>query len=646
MSERVDSSQPVEEPPSPEDEPTARTSTPVHVPVPDLEIRITVETQAGETFLSYLLHSSSHKPGGFHYRTIRGQPMRALPQDYHNALLWEIGHLRDGSRVDGSLAHEGDIPRELDALGHKLYRELFPPEMRACYRTFRKRVRSLLITSDEPWIPWELIKPYDDEGPDLIDDHFLCIRFELTRWLSGDLPPSPILGISRLASFDAGEAVPRSRLPSAKKEHAWVRNLAQKHAGVEDQSPERATYAAVREALKQGELDLIHFVGHGAFESQDPDLSSFHLFEGRLRPIDLHGEIQTHVKSRRPLVFLNACEVGQQSFALTGLGGWAPRWVRDCGCSVFVAPIWPVDDDLAHDFALTFYGALEAGKTFGQATREARLKVLRTAPSRLTWLAFTTYAHPNGRWVFGRRSPQVDDPEPVDLSVTSAVERDHTATVTQRGAPRSRALSTPRTTRWLAALCATLALAMASWLFGPEPTRVDPAERTDQLGASRPEASESEGATGAGGSEGAGRTGSDEASTAPTEAQPVVPRDSIAVLGETVRLRVVSGSSLPLSRRALETELVRGLKDRIGDHHGLLSAATCVVALDFGTPSPSDGETGSCAFEVGYELLIDGAVTETDLFYVMKSGFSQRAACVAAARALGAKAGERVLVRC
>ncbi len=35
-----------------------------------------------------------------------------------------------------------------------------------------------------PWIPWELIKPYDDEaGQPLIDHDFLCLRFDLARWV-------------------------------------------------------------------------------------------------------------------------------------------------------------------------------------------------------------------------------------------------------------------------------------------------------------------------------------------------------------------------------------------------------------------------------------------------------------------------------
>ncbi len=376
---------------------------------PDLEIRVTVETKGSETFLSYVLHSSAAQANGFHHHTIRSKPIKTRPQDYQAALLKELEGLNSGAHAEGSLAVQKEIPADLVALGRKLYRELFPPEMQAAYRVFREKVQTLLITSDEPWIPWELVKPYDDEGPDLIDDDFLCAKFQLTRWLSGGMAPVAAMRVERIVCVEAGKALPKKPLPTAEKELRWLQDLAQR-SNVDDRSLPHASYPQLKERLEEGGIDLLHLVGHGRFDSGDPDQSSFYLEDGRpLRPLDLHGEIQTRTKGRRPLVFLNACQVGQQGYSLTGLGGWAPRWVGDCGCGAFVAPLWTVNDRLAHEFAIAFYSALKEGRTFGQAAAVARRRVRELDPSRPTWLAFTVYAHPNGRVQWGAQSMLLEE---------------------------------------------------------------------------------------------------------------------------------------------------------------------------------------------------------------------------------------------
>lgn len=57
-----------------------------------------------------------------------------------------------------------------------------------------------------------------------------------------------------------------------------------------------------------------------------------------------------------------AFAVGRQGWSLSQLGGWTDRWVRVCGCGAFVAPLWPVRDSLALEFAKSFYSALLDGK--------------------------------------------------------------------------------------------------------------------------------------------------------------------------------------------------------------------------------------------------------------------------------------------
>ncbi len=382
----------------------------VEGPPIDLDMFVSIETTNGKTFLTYLLHS----PNGaadFHHARIRGEAFAGQPDEARAKLMKKIEKLHEGLDVDDSLLLSNEIEDRLESIGHDLYRELFPPAMREAYRQFRDAVRTVQITSEDPWIPWEMVKPYDDAGGGpIIDDDFLAARFQLTRWLSGRKVAAGEIAVRRLACINAGTAPNRESLPYAASEHGVLTQLIRAHPGVADLSPAPATHEAVVALLKQGGLGILHVVGHGELDPEEADEAGILLADSRsLRPQDLHGRIQTLVGRDRPLVFLNACRVTQQGWSWTGLGGWAKRCVAVCGCGAFVGPLWTISDDLAYKFAKSFYQRLAHGDTFGQATEAARREVRKRMPFRPTWLAFTVYAHPNARLVF--------EPDSIESSV-------------------------------------------------------------------------------------------------------------------------------------------------------------------------------------------------------------------------------------
>ena len=85
--------------------------------------------------------------------------------------------------------------------------------MKDAYRQWRDSVESLLITSDEPWIPWELLNPYEDR-----DDEFFCLQFRLARRLANAAPLACTFGTGRMAVVEAGEIKEFRPLPCAEKE--------------------------------------------------------------------------------------------------------------------------------------------------------------------------------------------------------------------------------------------------------------------------------------------------------------------------------------------------------------------------------------------------------------------------------------------
>lgn len=380
----------------------------------DLDLHVTTVFRDGRRCFHYVLSSEA---AGFTHRSIEGPAIQGSPEEYRAYLSEKIRKLGERIDVDDSPLLREEIERKLAALGHELYRELFNAEMKEAYRWFRRSVTTLTIISEEPWIPWELVKPFDAANPaDVIDDDFLCIQFELTRWLAGNRSPAPEIAVHRFACIQTSPG-----LPQAQQECEILADWARTYPGIENASVPVTSASEIEALLEKGGFDLLHFVGHGIVDPARPDESALPLpDQSSLRPLDLSGTMETQIARDRPLVFLNACWIGQQGWSLTGLGGWAKRWVDVCGCGAFLGPSWPVKDSLALEFAKTFYGALAKGDTFGRAAREARLATRKLNPAHPTWLAYTLYAHANGQLALGDRAI---DPRPRTKQAVPEIQR-------------------------------------------------------------------------------------------------------------------------------------------------------------------------------------------------------------------------------
>lgn len=366
----------------------------------DLELRVeTVRSAGGISFL-YRLHSPSAVTPFFH-KEIRGQPLRE-PDRFRERLFGSLEELRLGFEEDGVSALEPeDAIDELVALGKDLYDQLFPPELRRAYLTFRDTVNTVQIVSDEPWIPWEMVHPSEDAS-----DSFLGNRFELTRWLSGAQPPAKAIQVAGVASISgemhSGDGLGRAaegELGRAADEQRLVANLAWP-TPVEDLSPDRAGFQELRCLLEEGRIDLLHFAGHGDLgaESREPKVT---LVDRPFRPRHLRAFDLEKLRERRPLVFLNACHGGQRAWRLAGLGGWADAWIRDCGCGAFVGPQWEVGEGLAFRFAGLVYQGLGENQSLGKAVQTARRCTAVEFPGNPGWLAYVAYAHPECRLTAG-----------------------------------------------------------------------------------------------------------------------------------------------------------------------------------------------------------------------------------------------------
>jgi hypothetical protein len=303
----------------------------------------------------------------------------------------------------------GPQPTDLERFGRQLFDRVLPERVRRLYWRMRElKLNTVLIVSDEPHIPWELIRAHDAETG--LEGDFWGAEFVLTRWLRVAGGPFPRLTVRRVRALAAGggcttsgsrDVLPTAgphdqagslALPGAVEELQVLQSLGQSGVEVRVVAPRRAELART---LEEGGFELLHLACHGHFGGTSRGDSSCVLLEdGEFRVTHLDPRIATALRRDLPLVFFNACHTGRLGLSLTGLGSWAAELLR-LGCGAFLGTLWPVVDEAALAFAATFYEALREGRCgIGEAVQRARRTVRDRFPGDPTWLAYTCFASP------------------------------------------------------------------------------------------------------------------------------------------------------------------------------------------------------------------------------------------------------------
>jgi hypothetical protein len=257
-------------------------------------------------------------------------------------------------------------------------------------------LRSILIVSEEPFVPWELMIPFRVKA-DGTDDrrHALGVTYSVGRWVSGqNLSPTQLLSLTecRVVAPEYTGGVPK--LAKAEEEAAFVLS---KYKGKRI-SP--AIYASFKASMKAGGAPLLHFICHGA--QSTAVAQRMHFENGEIvTSTQFRGsdELREACRKHKPLVFLNACEVGRPQPALVSVGGFAATFINR-GAQAVIAPLWSVKDDIAHEIATDFYNALEKdpNKPFAEILRDIRAKAYDTATgAEDTYAAYCFYGDPLAR---------------------------------------------------------------------------------------------------------------------------------------------------------------------------------------------------------------------------------------------------------
>jgi hypothetical protein len=139
---------------------------------------------------------------------------------------------------------------------------------------------------------------------------------------------------------------------------------------------------------------LVHFAGHGRYDSVRPNRSGLVFESGVLSPRGVLDPLRAS-----PIIFSNACEsgvpgVGDGSGGSAAWSGLAATFLLN-GAINYLGSLWPIDDESSRALAETFYRLLCTGTPVGEALRQARLAVRATGDP--TWAAFVLFGCPRNR---------------------------------------------------------------------------------------------------------------------------------------------------------------------------------------------------------------------------------------------------------
>jgi hypothetical protein len=345
-----------------------------------------------------------------------GEPVGALELDVD-----ELLSRRDvlEATVLASAVRRRSVPineRPVREVGRQLFQALFTGPVYGTYRASLgaaqqqgKRLRLVLrLTAPElAALPWEML--FDPET-----ETYLCRQEPLVRHVPAPYTAEPLEVRSplRILGLVASPRGLQALDVEAEKAH-----LAGALAGpaadglVELVWVSQATWDGVHAQLLAGQWHVLHFVGHGDYDTTtDEGVLALVGRDGRAdmvgagRLADLLGEAQPAPR----LVVLNSCSSGQAG-ANDLFSGTAAALVRS-GISAVAAMQFTVSDNAAVAFARGFYTAVARGRSVDEAARSGRISILGT-PGSLEWVTPVLYVRGQATQLFTLASSRVGSRE-------------------------------------------------------------------------------------------------------------------------------------------------------------------------------------------------------------------------------------------
>jgi pimeloyl-ACP methyl ester carboxylesterase/CHAT domain-containing protein len=314
----------------------------------------------------------------------------------------------------------------------------------------------LLVDESTAWIPWEMITGRDTTGR---SSRPLALRAGLLRQLKSRSPDAPRKILRAVTDHALVIGDPPSdlpRLPGAVQEARLVADeLGKAGFEVNDEcifgdgaQPSAAQAAGVLDEFFRQHYRVIHVAAHGRFDAKSRNPLQNGVV---ISAAEVLGPVQFRQRLVAPdLVFLNCCHIGRidseagapedRSHYAHLAASLALELLRS-GVAAVVAAGWAVNDRQAATFAGTFYRAMLAGETFGEAVKEARGKAFDDGQTN-TWAAYQCYGDPDFQLRTDRRQAQrrhtiysprhlINELKAVEKQAGDAVDSEHVTEVVE-----------------------------------------------------------------------------------------------------------------------------------------------------------------------------------------------------------------------
>jgi TPR repeat protein len=306
-----------------------------------------------------------------------------------------------GEQLDEGTLSSTQVKNYVNGAMSTFYDQQAPDAFKRMYTKLEKRgerPQTILVLTDKPVLPWELMRPTSADG---LREDPLAVTVAIVHTNSTSapkvLPPlrEGVQAVAVVAPTYTGDA-----LAGAQQE---VKNM---QAVFPDLQQVAGTLTAVSKLAQHPPDGIVHYAGHGVVTTSKvaPNSLALPLSDSNtMDPATWKGLVEDEAalpggQVTHPFYFFNACDQGQSQGVLNYVDGWAPALMQS-GASGYLGALWKVSDTTAESFSKHFYTELAQKMASNQAWSVADVVTDARAATYKekfdpTALSYILYAHP------------------------------------------------------------------------------------------------------------------------------------------------------------------------------------------------------------------------------------------------------------